>query len=462
MYLPWVVLFAVQVELGAQWTAWILEVGQPIAAPPQYLKKEKSAAYTLLLALVYFAALVSRNPHVLLPAQFWAEDGSIFYQQAHHLGFVHTLVVPYAGYLHLFPRLVAGVSLFAPLSFAPLVFNLAALTAQCLPAIYLCSSRMQELGPLRLRVLLAFLYVGVPNVAKIHGNLTNAQWHLAVLSFLILIALPPKSLAATVFDVTALLLGALTGPFCILLMPVAVLVATVRRERWRTKQIGILSAGAVIQGVTLMLNGRPHMQTGLGASLSRFSRILAFQVFVPVFRGTNNSAEFARRPLLLLVLSYLLTALGLAVLTYVFVRGGLEIRCMLLFAAVVLAASLASPLASPNEPQWEALQRPGSTHRYWYVPELAVAAATVWIATMRTHKILRIAGAVLVGIMILVDVVNWRLPALPNLHFDAYADTFQSLPVGSAIRIPISPSGWFVELTKTERDEKGHGSRVDK
>jgi hypothetical protein len=418
-------------------------LGQPLAASSPQLQNRGVA--TALLELLFFAALFSRDPHTLLRAQFWAEDGSTFCQQAHEVGFIHTLTIPYAGYLHLFPRLVAGVSLLLPFSLAPFVFTLASVIVRCLPAFYLCSSRMQQLGPLKLRVLLAALYIGVPNVAKVHGNLANTQWHLAVLSFLVLIAPPPRSIAAKVFDVSALLLGALTGPFGLLLLPVALMVAAVRRERWRIVQIAILSVGAVIQGAMLLLYGRPHTQGGLGVSLSRLCRILAFQVF-------------AQRPRLLLVLSYVLAALGLTVLTYVFVRGSLEIRCMLVFAAVVLAASLASPLATPNGVQWEALQQPGSTHRYWYLPELAVAAAVVWIATASRHRLLRIAGVVAVCIMLISDAVYWRLPPLPDMHFETYAAAFQALPVGSAMRIPINPSGWFVDLTKTNRDGTAHST----
>ena len=423
----------------------------PIATPAQH-RITHPAALTALLALAYFAALVSRNPDVLFRPQFSAEVGSLFYQQAHALRLLHTLSIPYAGYLLVFPRLVAAVSLLFPLSCAPLVFNFAALLAQCLPAIYLCSPRMQNVGPLKLRILLAFLYIGVPNVAKIHGNLTNAQWHLAVLSLLIPIAIPPASRLAVVFDVTALSISALTGPYSFLLLPVAILVALSRRESWTIKQIWILAAAAIIQATVLLRSGRPHTQEGLGASVPAFCRIVAFQVFVPVFRGMNNSARFTGHPLALTIVSFVVVALGVALMTYAFVRGGLEIRCLILFAALLLAASLASPLATASGPEWAALQNPGSTHRYWYIPELAVAGVTVWLSTMATRKFLRALGAALVCVMLVVDVIYWRLPSLPDMHFGAYAANFKALPPGAHMQIPINPPGWFVELTKTPRD----------
>ena len=407
---------------------------------------------TITLGLLCFAALVSRSPSVVFRPQFWAEDGQLFYQQAHALGFLHTLIIPYGGYLLTLPRLIAGLSLLLPLSLAPLLFNLMALLIQCLPAVYLFSARMQNIGPLPARILLAFLYIGVPNVARIHGNLTNAQWHLAVLCWLILLAPPPRSVRAAAFDVTALSIGAFTGPFAIFLLPVAVVVAWSRRDMWTVRRAGILCLGALVVPATVLLSARPKPPAGLGASFPAFCRILAFQVFVPVFRGVNNSAQFARHPAVLSFLSYAITAAGLAMLAYVFVHGNMEIRCFLLFAALVLATALAKPLASLTEPQWVALQRQGSTHRYWLIPELAVAVAVVWLASTVANRVARAASAALICVILVVDIAYWRLPELPDLHFASYVAAFKALPVGAHIQIPVNPPGWSLELTKTRRD----------
>jgi len=69
-----------------------------------------------------------------------------------------------------------------------------ALVNQSLPAIYLWSARMQHIGPLWTRMLLPCFYIGVPNVAEVHGNLTDTQLHLAMLCLLILLAAPRRQL----------------------------------------------------------------------------------------------------------------------------------------------------------------------------------------------------------------------------------------------------------------------------
>lgn len=425
--------------------------GSPGNDAPDDAAPASSPWTTVCLALVYFAAAVSRRPSTLTNPQFWAEDGGVFYKQARELGFLDTLVIPYGGYLLTWPRVVATVSQALPLAHGPLLFNLAALLTQALPPIFLASGRMRRLGPLPVRILLGVLYLGVPNVATVMGNLSNAQWHLAVLSFLIVVAAPPKSSWAAAFDVVALGLGALTGPFAAVLFPVAVAVAWVRRDRWSMIRAGILCLGALTLPYTLTSSIRRTSFGGLGASLTGFCELLTFQVFVPVFRGINDSMRFMRPPSLLATLSYTGTIVGLVFLAYVFARGRLEVRCFIVFGALLLAASLTSPSASTFEPQWTALKKTGSPPRYWFIPELVVTAAVVSFACTAGHRILRMVGAVLVAVILVVDVAYWRLPALPNRGFPKFVAVFEALPVGKELRIPIPPN-WTFKITKTERD----------
>jgi hypothetical protein len=408
-------------------------------------------AVTLLLAVGFVAAVVSRRPSTLANAQFWAEDGALFYVQARELGFPAALGVPYAGYLLTMPRLVASLSPFLPLAKVPLMFNLVAVLTQALPAIYLASSRMRRLGPRPLRILLGLLYVGVPNVATVQGNLCNAQWHLAILSFLIVVAAPPRSAWAAAFDVTALSLGALTGPFALFLLPIAAAVAWVRRDRWAMVRAGILLLGAAVLPFTLAASARPQSIGGLGASMSGFCRLFAFQVVGPTFRGINTSVHYLHPPWKMPLVSYAVTGVAFAALVHVFRRGGLEVRCFLVFAALMLAAALANPAASSVEPQWVVLQRPGSPPRYWFIPELAITAAVVSFACTASRAPSRLCGAALVGVMLVADLAYWRLPDLPNRGFARYVAAFEALPVGARMRIAIPPN-WTFAITKTVRD----------
>lgn len=74
--------------------------------------------------LVGFAAalmiLVARRPEAIFRAQFFAEDGKVFYLPTFFSG-PGLLFEPYAGYLIVFPRLIAYAERLAPPAFAPMV-----------------------------------------------------------------------------------------------------------------------------------------------------------------------------------------------------------------------------------------------------------------------------------------------------------------------------------------------------
>jgi hypothetical protein len=73
-----------------------------------------------------FMLLVLRRPSTITRAQFWAEDGTVFYRDALLLGW-KSLYQPYAGYSHLCPRVVGLLAASFNANSAPLFFNLCAL-----------------------------------------------------------------------------------------------------------------------------------------------------------------------------------------------------------------------------------------------------------------------------------------------------------------------------------------------
>src|SRR4051812_3305174 len=86
-----------------------------------------SAAVVVTIALI-----VSRRPDGIWHAQFWAEDGKIWYADAYNEGPLRALLFPAAGYLQSFSRLAAALSVAFDLRHAPLVMNVAAVLVQAL------------------------------------------------------------------------------------------------------------------------------------------------------------------------------------------------------------------------------------------------------------------------------------------------------------------------------------------
>src|SRR2546426_117604 len=72
----------------------------------------------LVVFALAFAAVVSRRPDAISNPQFWAEDGQVWYAEAHARG-LRSLLSPYAGYFQTLPRVVAVAAQILPLTWAP-------------------------------------------------------------------------------------------------------------------------------------------------------------------------------------------------------------------------------------------------------------------------------------------------------------------------------------------------------
>lgn len=308
---------------------------------------------------------------------------------------------------------------------------------------------MAEVARLRWRYMFAIFLLGQPNVAELHVSITYAQWHLALLAFLVLIALPPERTAGKIFDCCVLALCSASGPFCILLLPSALLVWFVDKKRWQTIRLAILITGSVLQGASLLLSqqhGRSHAP--LGASWQLLFRILAGQVILPVFQGSNRLQHWAHSNKQGLVVAILLTGLGVAASLWAFWRGSTALRAFLMFAGVVLVCSLLSPMGSLTRSQWEAISAPGAAGRYWYLPSLGVACVVFWMTSPARPVVMRFVAVLLLCFVSAAVVRSWRYPPLPNLDFPRYAAAFATVPRGAEFTIPINPSGWEMRLIK--------------
>lgn len=432
--------------------------GTPASGPPTLWERfhTRLAAFhpwcwQAIIFLLSFAIIVSRRPDVILRPQFWAEDGQLFYAQAYNAGWLHPLFWSAGGYLHTVPRLIAAVAQFFPLIYAPLLFSLAAIIVQILPISMLLSGRLSAIGSLPTRVLLSFLYLFLPNSSEIHANVTNIHWHLAVLAALVVLASPPRSTLSGIFDALAVLMGALTGPFAIMLVIPAFLFWRKRREPWKLILTLTFAAGASVQGILLLLAGRSHrMVEALGANFTSLAEILADHIFLGALLGRN--ALLHGHP----VGALLVASLGLAALLYAVTRGPFELKLFTLFAGLVLACSLASPMPWPmireGEPAarprgWEALAL-GLGQRYWYVPMLAFVATLVWLLKSTTPVALRLGAIFCLALMPFGVVRDWRVPPMVDLHFAEYAQKFQQAPSGTVLVIPLNPPGWSMRLVK--------------
>jgi hypothetical protein len=422
----------------------------------------------------------SHMPSLLLGAQFYADDAG-WYQTAYAQGPLLSLTHPAHGYFVLLQRLAASASLALPLVAAPTFFNIVALLVQVVGIAYLLSPRMDVAIPrLWVRVALAVLVLALPNAYDTRGNLTNSQWPLALIAFLVVFARPPRRRLGWLVDALLLVLSGLTGPYCLLLEPIVLWRwAHDRGDRHRLFVMLLVSACSVLQGAALVLTrGAATGSSGLAAGIAPLITMLGRQITLGLTAGAHGLNGLASTPLgdSLAVLA-VLAAIPVAVCAWAGWRGPAILRAFCLFAVLELALALAAP--SITLPQWPNLGHPADVTnfhpggiRYFLYPLIAFATSLGWLVwrNLEAARVRRgrdgaaprqppapalraLGGAATVGAgaILLLAAVNgvprdWLYPPYLDEHWAAQVQRLESAPPGTPVVIPTNPRGWTMTL----------------
>lgn len=400
------------------------------------------------LVAVFLGAVgieILRTPGAFFHPQLWGEDGSIWFSDAYLHGWFTPLTWPHTGYLQTFPRLIADLGLHvASITRAPLVFALVAGAVQALPAVVIASNRMAHIVPNQLaRLIVAGLYLVLPNTVEVNVNLTNAQWHLALTTALVILAVPGGALWRA-FDAVVVFLCGLTGPFVLILVLLAAWCWWRRRQLWPGVLTGILAVLGVIQAVELFTSPRGTYPP-LGVSMSRFVEIVGGMVVGGAFFGeTTTSTHYTGHHWLLIC--WVLFAGGLAIITTAMVTGSFELRAFNVFVAAVLAASLASPVISNLQPSWEVIAH-GAGDRYLFLPTLVLVFDVAWVASRFRYPPVAAAGLACLAVVAAFGIrFDWPLVRFPDYHWGAQVAQFERLPVARTETFHTLPPGWTFNL----------------
>jgi len=393
--------------------------------------------------LIAFAVVIARRPDAVFHAQFYAEDGSIWFADAYNYGWWRVLFSPYEGYLHVLPRAAAAIALLVPLSRAALVENLIAIAIEVLPVSLLLLSRSAPWGSFRFRALLASLYLFLPNTREMVGTVTESQWIIGLIALLLLVALPPQSRAARAFDLATFTLCGLTGPFCIFLFPISVfLLWSSRQDHWRRLTTSILLLCSIIQSLSLLLHPSGRHHPFLGASPEWFARLLAGQVYLGTLLGGNELSLRLSAEMLTFI-----AVVGTMILVLAAKSAPTGMRLLLLFSCILFVAALATPVTfpAPGSSAWKMLASCAGA-RYWFFLSLAYAWSLAYCARNAAWAV-RYPAVCLLVIMAVGFVRDFRYPAFADLT-PQYAKRFADVPTGTIITIPVNPSGWNMWLIK--------------
>lgn len=307
----------------------------------------------------------------------WAEDGSVFLDQALEEGPLRTVPQAYAGYLHLLPRVLSELAAAVPVarSATALAVSAGMVTVLCAVAVLLATGGHVRSVPLR--YLLASLVVLQPVAAieSLHA-VALLQFHLLVATFWLALWRPQSPRLALAAAATVVL-AVLTTPLTLVLAPVYVL-RLLLVDTWRDRAVPLAAAAA--GAVQLWAVATQPAPGSPGGALPALVELYAVRVAGPAVFGLDvGGAIYAWSPGLLAVLAVVVVAVVLSPGLRPTARHPLTVLLAVgvsvaLFLSSVWTRGIALSMVPPSD---GAVPLSGS--RYVVVPVLLLLAALVLV-----------------------------------------------------------------------------------
>jgi len=386
--------------------------------------------------VISIAVLAFRRPDAFTMPWFYGEEGREFLADAHNIGWA-SLFNTANGYFHLYPRLIANLGLAIGVPVPAMAWvNLFAVLLIYLVVWRYTWARFP--GPRAARFFAVLAITLVPLGNEIWMNQTNLQWPMSLLIVLILFGDAPTRAWQRWADGLLLLLTCLTGPYVLILLPLALW----QLWRWWKAQDGdsvrtALNAGimllvAVACTVSLASYGTIQRTDGVFDPLNPgFANAAYVQLWYPLIgKGVHATPRWLGTALLLV---------GIAALALFWrsARGNRFTRLMLIAAALQFAAVIISYRGLP-----EFLSPYYAGVRTFYLPVVLMAWAVIATLDWRTR-----ASMTLMTVLMTWWAVQTALFVGPQ-RFRDEPPTVELAPLtrGETVFVPIDPSPWVMRL----------------
>jgi hypothetical protein len=376
------------------------------------------------IGFVGFLLTLLRRPTALSTPGLYAEDGVVFLLQSLISG-AGAILEPYNGYIHLLPRLVAGLATLLPLSWTPLVFTLCSGLIAVGACSLLLSNRFEALIPsYAQRVLLFGLLLLIPRLTEVHLALNSTLWWCGVALLLTAVAGDPITRLGRIAELLAVPMLVLSGLAGLVLAP-AMAFRVLRTRSLHSKiLLGIWYVTALVQLCVYLTQDRNNGSVPIGALLIRAGFEKVFGSLV-LGAGSVDGRWASGVPAAILVMLMLCAVVWAALVVF-----GLrwEFSAPILYAA---AASLAAGFLALG-PAAAALP-----DRYSVLPIAAVLIGLVAARPkVRALSILRVALLILILVMRFTD---FAVPARPDTQWSRSALCL-SIPANTCV-IRLNPNG---------------------
>jgi hypothetical protein len=394
-----------------------------------------ATAWRLLLPII--VGLLVLMPRVdgwdFIDRYLWAEDGLIFIAEASGSG-ADSLLTPYSGYLHLYPRFFAWLSSKVDLAFTPLIYFCAWLMAFMLMTCTVFARLTDNGVKPAFAVAVVALIALQPHSGETLFSLTNAQWYLAIALAVLLLLDGPRRPGRR--DVPLLLLLGFTGPFSVVMVPLLALKAMLLRDLRRNRaSYGTIAFCAVVQAAFIAHSGR-------GGAHPMDPDPSHWWIALQVFFLFGQEKRVVAPALALWGALAVLLAQALSKSRGNAGQQGVRALLLVLAAGVFFAGGL---WASKQFPQILSPLGPGA--RYYVVPYGLVLAAVGVAGVGR-----RAAETVAVAAFAVVCALQFRVVDRPSVQFPAFAAFSKAMP---ELTVPINPRwpeypGWHIPVTNPQ------------
>ena len=402
---------------------------------PDLPTKERIAILLAIMLILFF-----RMPFEFVNPQFWAEDGIIFFDNAHRHGW-HSLTMPYAGYLHLITRFLAYSVHGFPLRLQPAAFFVLSLCCIIFSAV--CITQISWL-PVPLKRLYPFAIVLAPHAGEVFCTLTNTHWILSLLIPFICLAPPVHTWRTCLIYATGLAALGLNDPLILIMTPIMAtrfLAYGLRNLREWIIQ-GAFLVTCFIQGFTILQHSpTAHHTFSLHAGF--WLQALIVKPVSCFFIGAKIGSLAFHNPSLMvtvgLILTLFLTTFLVAVLT-----APTQVRCsFLVFIFVGWMTLVASFFRSLDNPL---LFDPfGCGDRYYYIPYVFFCFGLLWFASHAKNWQRKI-GIFACFVVLLSTASVFNCPPKPDMQWKTHIKKLENV---DSVTVPIYPSeDWSLTINR--------------
>lgn len=368
--------------------------------------------FKALAAAILSALLISLlAPDAFVEPRFWAEDGPIFYSQQRSEG-IAAIWQPYAGYLHLIPRLIAAFAGIFALEWTAIIFLAGSVFVTSWTSFTIAKAFGGWTGVgMAIAPLLAF------GAEEVLGTPTNLQWIAAV---------GLGALAAAPFErswgnrAAFIALAALSGPFSVFFAPVYAVRGVIAFRLGHIQDAALCLLLLVCATVQLAF----LLQGGEGRTAIDIVGVLTVIVQLS---GHAAGGTWAGSLIVCLIVAGCLAG------------RWKWARLILFFCGMAVIGFTA--LRFSTDPL--VLESGEVGHRYWYVPS-GLLFVLVITFLLEKHKILQCGGVA--GLILLLCGVNWsELQRWDRAAIDSWSEAVANAENAGSATYRYPPS-WQLEI----------------